>query len=59
MKWDHEPLREAGMGHWGFWIEDFGFGANDQSNIQCSIPNPQWAGSWRGLHLTRGGDESA
>jgi hypothetical protein len=30
-----------GIGHWGFWIEDFGFGGNDQSNVQWSIPNPQ------------------
>jgi hypothetical protein len=42
--WGHEPLAEAGIGDWGFWIEDFGFGGNDQSNIKYSIPNPQWAG---------------
>jgi hypothetical protein len=28
-------------GHWGFGIEDFGFGGNDRSNIQSSIPNPR------------------
>jgi hypothetical protein len=38
-----------GIGHWGFWIEDFGFGGNDRFNIKCSIPNPQWAGSWEAM----------
>ena len=28
-----------GIVHWGFWIDDFGFGDNDQSHIKCSIPN--------------------
>ena len=52
--WGHEPLAEARIGDWGFWIGDFGFGNNDQSNLQCSIPNPQWVGSWRGAKLAKG-----